>query len=213
MNRINTILIADNNSIYREGIKSVISRLNPAIQIFEATSYAEVVQQMNRGVAIDILMLDLMIPGIEGPDMMKSILEKGLNKVILLSGMENYHAAQRYLKAGAVGFLPKSIAVPVLVQALQLILSGGKYIPFDLSIKPVTSRIGYENRDVTSYIPGRQMDVLKLMSDGYSNREIGKILGISEYTVKFHAGAIYRSLKAHSRTRAVAIAREIGLLR
>ena len=54
-------------------------------------------------------MMDLMIPGIEGPDTMKSILEKGLNKVILLSGMENYHAAQRYLKAGAVGFLPKSI--------------------------------------------------------------------------------------------------------
>jgi DNA-binding NarL/FixJ family response regulator len=134
---------------------------------------------------------------------------------VVLSAIEDSRIMQRAIEHGAAGFIPKSAANGVLVSAMQLVLSGGVYIPSELFGADTEAAPGNlhahglpVSRDTFT---ARQLDVLELMAGGHSNKSIANRLGLSEHTVKIHISAILRILDVNNRTEAAIVCRKLGL--
>jgi two-component system nitrate/nitrite response regulator NarL len=210
-----SILIADDHSLVREGLKLALADLPAACEIVEAASAQEVLDTMSSTSKVDLIVLDLHMPGVNDLDLLKTLCNSYPDvPLVVVSADENPRTMQRVVEHGAVGFIPKSAAHNVLAGALQLVMSGGVYIPTQLLDRPATSALAAgmaatgNPRDV---LTGRQMDVLELVAEGQPNKEIARRLGLSEHTVKIHLSAIFKTLGVSNRTEAAIACRELGL--
>jgi DNA-binding NarL/FixJ family response regulator len=141
--------------------------------------------------------------------------------VVVISAFENRHFIERSIEAGASGFVPKSSPTPVMLSALKLIQLGEIYVPSSL----MYGQAGLPDRGTATYfhpagesaqarldlLTKRQRDVLSLIGEGKSNRDISVALKISEGTVKVHVGAILKTLDVSNRTQAALLAIDLGL--
>jgi DNA-binding NarL/FixJ family response regulator len=125
----------------------------------------------------------------------------------VLSGSDDLRDVRRVLDVGAMGFIPKKETAPVMLSALRLVLAGGIYIPPML----MNSTAGVTTVAEAALTP-RQLEVLKYLAEGKSNKEIGREMDLSEATIKVHTVAIFRNLKVSNRTEAVRIGTQRGLL-
>jgi DNA-binding NarL/FixJ family response regulator len=224
LNNSLTILVADDHSLVRDGLRIALTELPVQAEVFEASNAAEVRQTIIDHPAINLVILDLHMPGAKDLELLKSICNTYPDiPVVVLSASEDQRTMQRAIEHGAAGFIPKSGANSVLLSALQLVLSGGVYIPSEIltgsspqddGASPDTeSRSGKANRAVAhGAFTGRQLDVLELLAAGHSNKVIARELGVSEHTVKIHLTAIFRTLGVHNRTEAAIACREMGLI-
>jgi DNA-binding NarL/FixJ family response regulator len=141
--------------------------------------------------------------------------------VIVLSATENRRTMHRVIEHGAAGFIPKRSANSVLVSALHLVLSGGVYIPTEMVDETDSGTAGHAN-DLAgletirpaaaarhSGFTDRQMDVVRLLVDGHTNKTIARELGLSEHTVKIHLSAIFKALGVSNRTEAAIACRDL----
>ena len=224
MNDSLTILIADDHSLVRDGLRFALTELPVQAEVIEASNAADVRQAIIDHPAINLVILDLHMPGANDLELLKSICNTYPDiPVVVLSAHEDQRTMQRAIEHGAAGFIPKSGANSVLLSALQLVLSGGVYIPSailtgtspqDAGAPPdIGSNGGQANRAVAhGAFTGRQLDVLELLAAGHSNKVIARELGVSEHTVKIHLTAIFRTLGVHNRTEAAIACREMGLI-
>jgi len=130
--------------------------------------------------------------------------------VVVLSASEQTENIQKLLAAGALGYLTKSSPSDVILSALRLVLAGGVYVPpsiLDRSDGQPDLPEPLRNAALTS----RQIDVLRELAKGLSNKQIAKSLEVTEGTVKIHLAAIFRILKVNNRTEAVLVAQKMGL--
>ena len=157
-------------------------------------------------------MLDLMMPGMAG---MTAIREFGKRRadvpVIVLSSSEDPDDVRHALAAGALGYVPKSASPQTLVSALRFVLLGNIYVPpFILdqvsNLADETAAAG-TGAALAPRLTDRQVEVLRLVCQGYSNKEIGRLLGLSDKTVKTHITAIFKALNVSNRTQAASVAR------
>ena len=132
--------------------------------------------------------------------------------VILLSAHVDSGLIQQALKEQASGFIPKTSTPDVMLSAVQLVLNGGIYIPLEAMNGTVTAGSPPVQSAAKAQLTQRQMDVLQQMKNGLSNKEIARELKMSPSTVKVHVAAILRELSAASRTQAVFLAKDRGLL-
>lgn len=198
-------VIADDHPIVREGLRALVSSQQDMEVVGEAANGRQAVEQflLHRP---DILLLDLRMPEVNAIEAMHAILQKAPEaKIIVLSTYNGDEDIYRSLKAGAKAYLLKDTPREQLLESIRSVHSG------HLSI---SSSIG-ERLAATVHRPkltDREMETMKFMVGGKTNKEIGALLGISEGTVKVHIGHILDKLGAGGRTEAIRIALERGIV-
>ncbi|HEY9163735.1 MAG TPA: response regulator transcription factor [Magnetovibrio sp.] len=200
------IVIADDHSLVREGLAAVLEQQNAFSSVLAAGTLDELKSVLDHNPGVGIVLLDLNMPGMNDVQSLEELQEcYPTTSFAILSATEVASVARRMLEAGAVGYIPKSANNTLLISALHLILSGNVYVPpFAMNGHKRRAKCPVELTD-------RQMEVLQLMAQGHSNKEIGRILDLSESTVKTHTSTILKIFGVDNRTKAIREAIRLGL--
>jgi DNA-binding NarL/FixJ family response regulator len=199
------ILIADDHSVVREGLVSLVRRKADMAVVGEASNGREAVDLWKEH-RPDITLLDLRMPELDGVGAIKEIRELDENaRIVVLTTFDGDEDVYRAIKAGANGYLLKDSAREALMECIRKVHSGETCIPPDLASK-LADRVSGEA------LSARKIEVLQRIAAGKSNKEIGAELFISEGTVKTHVKNIFSKLDVVSRTKAVANASRRGLI-
>ena len=208
------VLLIDDHALFRDGMRMVLAKLDEAIQVFNASSYEEALPVINENMDLDLILLDLGLPGLSDIDALKAVRKEiPLTPVVILSSNDDGAKVQQILNLGAQGYIPKSTSAELLIHSLKLVLSGGIYIPPE-----ILSQIGNEANSPVNNKPEvidtpltpRQHEVLAKLIHGYSNKEIGRLLDMAESTVRVHVAAILKALNVSNRTQAAHVAMQKG---
>jgi DNA-binding NarL/FixJ family response regulator len=209
------LLVVDDHPLFRDGLAALLMQANANTQVFQACDSEAGVAMAQERDDLDAVFVDLMMPGITGEAAVKEFARRRPElPVIVLSSSENPSDVRRALNAGALGYIPKSASPQTVLSALQLVLTGNIYVP------PLLAHAQEEAANQTNestkptaltQLTERQLDVLKQLRDGVSNKEISARLGIAEKTVKAHVAAIFKTLNVVNRTQAANAAREMEI--
>lgn len=201
------VLIADDHGIVREGLVSVIRRNKADMTVVgEACDGREAVELWKQH-RPDVTLLDLRMPELDGVDAIKEIRAcDDKARIIVLTTFDGDEDIYRAIQAGAKGYLLKDVPREALMDSIRRVHAGETCVPVHLVAK-LAERVSGET------LSKREIEVLKLMARGKSNKEIGAALFISEGTVKSHGKAIFAKMNVSSRTEAVTEATRRGFLR
>jgi DNA-binding NarL/FixJ family response regulator len=206
------ILIIDDHSLVRAGTKLALQNLNKEIIAYEAESFSEAMIVLSKQTDLDLVLLDINLPDKSGFLILQYI-KKSLSLVptVIISASDNSSDIYTAIENGARGFIHKSEDEEIMINALKLVLSGGKYIPPTLISGIKTQKnINQSDPSEISLTP-RQQQVLTLISQGKPNKMIADHLGCTESTVRVHVTAIFKALGVSNRTEAAARARNNAL--
>jgi two-component system nitrate/nitrite response regulator NarL len=209
------LLIVDDHAIVREGLAAMLRQAGPGVEVLQARDGAEGLRLAQAHPDLDAVFLDLEMPGFDG---MTVVPEFGRQQpdlpVIVLSSSEAPQDVRRALALGALGYVPKSAAPHTLLSALALVLSGNVYVPPLMldAVAPAGPASASVRTGAHAVLTERQLEVLRLLGEGRSNKEIGRSLGLSDKTVKAHVTAIFRALDVINRTQAANAARRAALI-
>ncbi len=199
------ILIVDDHPIMRVGIAALLASSKEMDVAAQAGSGEEAVK-LHALHHPDITLMDLRLPGISGVETIRSIrVQSPKARFIVLTTYEGDEDIYQAMEAGASGYLVKGMPQEMLVNAVKRVHAGGRYLP-----PPVSQALTSRTRD--SNLSNREREVLGLLANGKSNREIASQLGITEATVKCHVSVILMRLNASDRTQAVVTALQRGLI-
>jgi DNA-binding NarL/FixJ family response regulator len=210
-------LVVDDHALVREGLRHVLESLDDRVTVLEARSATEAYALVEQHADLDLVLLDLRLPGVDGYAAMQELHRRhNTLPVVILSGSEDTPSVVAALKMHALGFIPKSSPREVMLQALRLVLSGGVYIPPQaLGLAGLDGPGESSNLDTKSIdkpaLTERQTEVLGLIAQGKPNKIIASELNISEATVKAHVTDIMRALKVTNRAQAGVAARRLGI--
>lgn len=210
------IVIADDHGLYRRGLRLALIAGIPGVEIFEAACFDAVVSVLEKQASIDLAILDLNMPGLFDQHVLSDVLSAYPDtRFAIVSGDDSRAEILMALSIGLHGYIVKSQQDEEVVLAVNAILSGSIYVPALLSrasagqgpvvpLEKIPTRRQLGAVDLSRLTP-RQKDVLKLMAEGYSNKEIARNLEIAEATTKIHAAAILRELGVRNRTEAAVL--------
>lgn len=207
------ILVVDDHPVMREGLSALLRQEGPQTTIVQASSAAEALAAVEKHGDLDIVVLDLLMPGTSG---LSAISEIGHARpelpVIVLSSSEDPRDVRNALSQGALGYVPKSASQTTLLSAIRLVMSGELYIP-SLILNQVAAAKSVVDRSMArALLTPRQIDVLRRISESLPNKTIAYEMDLSEKTVKAHITAIFRALNVVNRTQAAAAGRDLGLI-
>jgi DNA-binding NarL/FixJ family response regulator len=204
------LVIADDHPLFRGALRAAVSGQFADAAIAEAGTFDDVVAELDRGGEVDLVLLDLAMPGVRGfSGLMFLRAQFPSVPVVVVSANDDPTVIRRCLAFGASGFIPKTLGVETMRAALARVLEGGVWTPpdVDLSGKPDAATADLIGR-LASLTP-QQVRVLMMLSEGLLNKQIAYGLGVSEATVKAHVSAILQKLGVESRTQAVIAAAKI----
>lgn len=208
------ILVVDDHVLIREALRGALNELKRGVNILEASDCRQTLQLIEEHVDLDLILLDLQLPDGDGFSVLAELRERyPALAIVVLSAVQDRDRVVRALDLGALGFIPKTAQREVMLSALQLVLSGGIYIPPQALARQdavsATDRPSVSLADVG--LTERQVEVLALMMQGKSNKAIGRTLNLAEPTVKNHVTAVLKALKVTNRTEAVIAVGELRL--
>jgi DNA-binding NarL/FixJ family response regulator len=210
------ILIVDDHALVRRGMNYVVKEGFPDAEVLEAESSAAALDVLHGGGAVDLALVDVRMPDLDGLELLRAIkAEWAEMPVIMISTYENAPYVKRALADGAAGYLLKDATPEDLSQAINVALSGSGNVLSPRVIQNLfedqeTSVNGHGRRNEYS-LTQREHDILALLAEGRSNREIAQRLYLSEKTVKAHLAAIFRKLGVTNRTQAAMMAVQMGV--
>ena len=180
------------------------------VDIAEAGTFNEVVELLERGSEVDLVLLDLTMPGVRGfSGLMYLRAQYPGVPVIVVSANDDPAAIRRCMEFGASGFIPKTLGVEAMRGAISRILSGGVWTPPDVDLSAGSDAETAALMARMATLTPQQVRVLMMLSEGLLNKQIAYQLGVSEATVKAHVSAILQKLGVESRTQAVIAAAKI----
>jgi DNA-binding NarL/FixJ family response regulator len=205
-------MVVDDHPLMRE---SMVARLRAmgASEVVEAATVAEARARARSG-PMDLAVLDLGLPDGSGLDLVAHLRERGWPRLVVLSAADDPYSVRAAFVAGAHGYLLKNASAMVVTDGVRRVLSGGVYA--DPSVAPLlaTGLRGTGSAEgLAAELSGREIEVLRLVADGQSNKEIGELLGLSALTVKSHLARIARKLGTGDRAEMVALAMRAGVIR
>ncbi|MCX7905353.1 MAG: response regulator transcription factor [Elusimicrobiales bacterium] len=207
-----TVLIADDQTLFREGLKDLLEDEKGIKVVGEAKTGSEVIEMVKR-LKPDVVLMDIKIPEIDGISATKIIREKfPETNVIILSSYEDEAHITEAIQAGANGYLSKMLPASELVNALKTFTSESVMIPQPIMNKLISGLRQGLNKDCPEALTPTEMKVMSLLGKGKSNKEIAHELKCSVKTIKNHLNSIFNKLGVTNRTEAVVKAIEKGLI-
>jgi DNA-binding NarL/FixJ family response regulator len=214
------ILVVDDHTLIREALCSVLKQLRNDAEVSVASTYAQAMQLVEDRRDFDLVLIDLALPDRDGFSMITELSKRDVAfPIVILSASQDRGDVVRAISLGAVGFIPKTTPREVMLSALQLVFSGGIYVPpeiLDSGQPPQLCEITTRGCDQVHPTPSdvglsaRQLEVLALMMEGKNNKLISRALDLAEPTVKNHVTAILKALKVTNRTEAVVTVSKLG---
>ena len=206
------LVIADDHAIVRGGLKQIFA-LAPDLEVVgEAVNGAEVLDGLRQR-AFDLLLLDINMPGLSGPDLIARIKAQRPDLPVLVLSMHNEpQVAARMLKAGANGYITKDCEPDILLAAIRKVAAGGKYIAPELAEKMVFDVTSTAQRAPHALLSDRELEVFRLLTSGKSVNDIAEQLCISNKTVSTHKVRLMEKLNLSSMADLMRYAMENGLL-
>jgi two-component system NarL family response regulator len=199
------VLIADDHSIVRQGLVTIINR-DPEMAVIAQAEDGQQAIDCFREYQPDVTLMDLRMPQVEGVEAITAICTEFKSaRIMVLTTYDGDEDIYRGLQAGAQGYLLKDAKPNELLNAIRTIHRGQKYIPPEVGAKLVQRMSNPE-------LSERELDVLRLMAQGMSNLEIGTALSIGESTVKSHVNRILSKSGVNDRTQAVIVALRRGIV-
>jgi DNA-binding NarL/FixJ family response regulator len=204
------LVIADDHPLFRGALREAVVGLLPRVDVAEAGTFDELVELLERGGEVDLVLLDLTMPGARGfSGLMYMRAQFPGVPVIVVSANDDPAAIRRCMEFGASGFIPKTLGVGSMRGAISRILSGGVWTPPDVDLAAGSDAESAELMARMATLTPQQVRVLMMLSEGLLNKQIAYQLGVSEATVKAHVSAILQKLGVESRTQAVIAAAKI----
>lgn len=208
------IVVADDHALVRGGLALLIGMASPNSEIIEASNFEQVTEILSQQDSIDLMLLDLMMPGMDREKSISTICHTWPDvPIIIVSVNEDSGTIKRALAVGAMGYIPKTSSPDVTISAIQLVLAGGVYVPPHIlqqgsnlsaySAEESGSGIQIVAAQITA-LSRRQLEVIDLIVSGKSNQTIADELGLTLPTVKMHVSAAFKKLNVKNRTEAVA---------
>jgi DNA-binding NarL/FixJ family response regulator len=200
-----TVLIADDHPVVREGLSTLINRRSDMRVVAEAANGLEAVEKFLAH-SPDIALIELRLPMMDGVEVVTSICEKVPGaRLVIFTGCRGEEDIYRAVKAGAFGYLLKQTPLDEVVDCIRAVARGARWIPAG-----VAAMLGKRVADRALTV--RELEVIRTLASGKSNKEIGASLDISEATVKVHVTHILEKLKVTGRTEAINVAMRRGLV-
>ena len=226
------LLLVDDHTLFRDALVQYLERAEPCISITLAKNFFEASDILKNNTAFDLVLLDLRMPGMNGLEGLSTIRNDYPElRVALMSGVAEPDDVTGAMELGAAGYFPKTLSGKALLQAIQLVLAGQRFMP-----------LGEDNKIMPSYYPDeplmngdgkaqakddrtgmpkttndiklttREREILHFLTKGAANKEIARELDLQVVTVKLHVRSVCRKLNAKNRTQAAMQAKELGLL-
>ena len=204
------LVIADDHPLFRGALREAVTGLFERMDIAEAGTFDEVAELLERSSDVDLVLLDLTMPGVRGfSGLMYLRAQYPSVPVIVVSANDDPAAIRRCMEFGASGFIPKTLGVEAMRAAISRILGGGVWTPPDVDLAAGSDAETAALMARMATLTPQQVRVLMMLSEGLLNKQIAYQLGVSEATVKAHVSAILQKLGVESRTQAVIAAAKI----
>jgi DNA-binding NarL/FixJ family response regulator len=209
------ILVVDDHALVREGLRQVLKGLDDEVEVLEAGSCTRAFELALMHADLDLVLLDYHLPDMNGLEALDVFaLQVPELPIIVLSGSVNPKIMRQVMNKGAAAFLTKSGMSDELLSVTRLVLAGDVYVPPELMALSASALMDEPAADpLAPQFTPRQEEVLYLLLDGYTNKEIGKMLSLSDETVKNHISGILRGFGVQTRTQAVLAANRHGYAR
>lgn len=212
------LLVIDDHPLFRAGLRHLVNELADQMEVVEAGDVDQGREVLAGDAAIDLALIDLLMPGMTGFESLRRFCHEFHQlPVVVVSVKERSEEVRLAIDAGAKGYIPKSSNPEVLLNALKLVISGGVYLPPNLlnlseprsDWRPEIRRQTIPPHGSLARLTVRQREVLTLLAEGKSNKEIAQDLGLAAGTVKIHVSSIFKALNVNNRTLAVIAANEL----
>lgn len=201
------VLIADDHDLLRDTLIAFLSA-EDGMELGSASSFEEAVRRIHEDEPYNLVLLDYKMPGMRGLDgLTEAIGIKGGQRVALISGQATRDIAEEALSLGAAGFVPKTLPAKSLVNAVKFMAMGEQYAPIDF----MKAQDEEAPHAMAERLTKRELEVLKGLTEGKSNKEIARDLDLTEPTIKLHMKTLFRKLEVNNRTQAAIVARDAGL--
>jgi DNA-binding NarL/FixJ family response regulator len=219
--KLSKVLVVDDHTLIREATRDVLAELDPGCVVLEAHDGAGALDFAQRNPDIDLILLDLNLPDIDGLMVLAELRARHpTTAVVVLSGVRDRDTVTKAVNLGAVGYIPKSTTHQVMVNALRLVCSGGVYLPPEVmgggalkftapGLSEPSGKFAAESARATAASLGltdREAQILALVAQGKPNKTICRELGLAQTTVKNHITSILKTLNLTNRTQAAILA-------
>lgn len=204
------ILHADDHPMFREGLRFFFKLLDEQVTVLEASNIQGALDQLALQAPVDLLVLDLQMPGMSELEGFTAIRRRHPDlAIVIVSGVNDPRMIRALLDGGARGYIPKFAGSEQLMDGLRRVLRGEIYVPDALFIPDAQAPAPADAEILTA----RQLQILPLLAEGMPNKRIADTMGVTVGTVKQHMKEVFKRLEVRNRTQAVNAAQRLGLLR
>jgi len=204
-----TVLLVDDHAVVRQGYRRLLAR-DPAMQVVAEAASAQEAMECERRCQPDVVVLDIALPGVSGIETARRLIaRRGAVRILMFSMYQDAIYASRAFEAGALGYLSKSSAPELLVEAVRAVAAGRRYVSPDVAQAMAAADTG--GGGVMASLSSREHEILRLLTSGYELSEIGARLGVSTKTVANHQSVIKNKLGTTSALQLILVARQLGI--
>jgi DNA-binding NarL/FixJ family response regulator len=198
------LMIVDDHPLFRDALKQILAGALKNVEITEGGTFDELADAIEQGAEVDLVLLDLAMPGTHGfSGLMQLRVRYPELPIVVVSATDNPGTIRRCLQLGALGFIPKTLSVERIREAVGSVLDGQIWVPQEIDLDSAAHDDVNELMTRLASLTPQQVRVLTMLGEGLLNKQIAFKLSVSEATVKAHVSAILQKLGVDSRTQAV----------